>query len=263
MSEEKAKTTPTNVMTPLAILIAGVLIAGAVVVKDNPQLLGLKSTKEESPTQNQAQVPPVAQPTQPSAPTAPSIVTVSLDDDAVLGDKNAPVTIVEFSDFECPFCQKYFLDTYQQIKANYVDTGKVKYVFRDYPLPFHDPVATKEAQASECVKDEAGDSAYYTFHDLVFTNTATNGQGVTDDKLYAYATQAGANATTVKACVEAGINKEEVEKDKTEASSYGVSGTPSFFVGKSESGNTIQGEKLVGAQPYATFEASIKKYLGQ
>ncbi len=108
-----------------------------------------------------------------------SVGKSSVDDDAVLGDKNAPITVIEFSDYECPFCKRHFTQVYPDIKKNYIDTGKVKLVFRDFvAVPSHDPGATLEAMAAECVKDQKGDEAYYKFHDAIFTATTSNGSGI-------------------------------------------------------------------------------------
>src|SRR3989344_9399332 len=99
----------------------------------------------------------------PSVPTGP--VDVSADDDPVLGEKNAKVTIIEFSDFQCPFCSRFRDQTFDQIKSKYIDTGKVKFVYRDFPLTQIHPMAQKGAEASECA-DEQG--KFWEYHDLLF-----------------------------------------------------------------------------------------------
>jgi protein-disulfide isomerase len=103
---------------------------------------------------------------------------VSLDDDPVKGDSNAPITIIEFSDYECPFCQRHFNTTYQQLVAEYIDTGKVKFVFRDLPLSFHDPVATQAAVAANCAREQGGDESYFKYHDEYYSRTKANGEGL-------------------------------------------------------------------------------------
>lgn len=107
-----------------------------------------------------------------------AIVKVSLDDDPKQGNNDAKIAIVEFSDYECPFCQRHFQQTYPQLKTNYIDTGKTLFVFRDLPLPFHDPIATQAAVAANCVREQGGDEAYFKFHDQYFTNTLTNAKGL-------------------------------------------------------------------------------------
>ncbi|MEK7145710.1 MAG: thioredoxin domain-containing protein, partial [Patescibacteria group bacterium] len=91
---------------------------------------------------------------------------VSIDDDSVLGSPDAPITIVEFSDYQCPYCNSFWSETFPQIKTNYIDTGKVKFVYRDYPLPSH-PQAQLAAEAAECAaKDNS--ALYYQMHDKLF-----------------------------------------------------------------------------------------------
>lgn len=105
--------------------------------------------------------------------------TAGIDDDPVLGNANAPITLIEFSDYECPFCQRHFKQVYGSIKKEYVDTGKVKVVFRDFvAVPSHNPNATVAAMATSCARDQGGDEGYYKMHDYYFTNTKSNGQGV-------------------------------------------------------------------------------------
>lgn len=237
---------------PIAIIVAGMLLSAGL-------YFGLQSNNSQtsgggSDTNN----PTVAKemPTQ-----APSIVDVSIDDDAVKGDANAPVTIIEFSDYECPYCKRYVQQTYPDIIKDYIDTGKVKYVFRDLPLNFHDPAATKEAIAANCARDQGDDETYFKFHDLIFENTASNGTGIPDDKLVELAESIGLDGNKFKACVDDEEFKDEVSKDLDDAQKAGATGTPTFFIGKSTDNGTIKGEMLVGAQPYAAFKAVIEKYL--
>lgn len=104
--------------------------------------------------------------------------SIDLGDDPVLGDVKAKVAIVEFSDFECPYCQSFHTSTYPQIVSEYVDSGDVLYVYKDFPLSFHDPVATDEAVAAECVQELAGDEAFYSYASLIYENTKSNGEGL-------------------------------------------------------------------------------------
>lgn len=173
-------------------------------------------------------------------------VDVSLDNDAVEGDADAPVTIVEFSDFQCPYCGRYVKDTYPQIKEKYIDTGKVKYVFRDFPLGFHQN-ARPAAIAAECVREQGGDSAFWEYHDTLFANQ----EALSADDLKGYASDMGYN---IDSCLDSEKYGDEVDADMAEGASYGVSGTPAFF---------INGKKLVGAQPFAQFEAAIEAELNQ
>src|SRR3989338_7030937 len=98
------------------------------------------------------------------APTA----QVTVDDDAVLGNKDAPVTIIEFSDYQCPFCRKFWTETLPSIQKKYIDTGKVKFVYRDLPLTSIHPSAQPAAEAANCVREKGGDEAYFKMHDKIF-----------------------------------------------------------------------------------------------
>lgn len=200
---------------------------------------------------------------QPSAPQPqqPTKGIVSVDDDPVLGDKNAPVTIIEFSDYECPFCKRHFTDTYPQLIKDYIDTGKVKLVFRDFPLSFHDPMATKEAVAANCAKEQGGDKKYFEFHDEIFKRTISNGNGLNDEKIQTIANDLGLNTGEFTSCLSDPAQTDEVKKDIADGSAAGASGTPTFLIGKSTSDGKIDGDLLIGAQPFAAFQAVIDPLL--
>jgi len=244
---------------PASIVLSSIILATSIIYHANT-LSGKGLSLGSFKTTPTADVNPV----EPTAPTAdsgdPQIVTVSLDDDPVLGNADAPVTLVEFSDYECPFCKRHADTTLPEIVKNYVDTGKVKVVFRDLPLSFHEPMASKAANAANCVREQKGDIAYFKFHDLWYTNTAANGQGVSEDKMNDYAKQAGADLTSFTKCVTDGKYNEEIKADLADATKYGASATPSFFVGKSGD-KEIEGEMIIGAQPYSSFQVLFDKYL--
>ena len=200
---------------------------------------------------------PAPQAGAPDIPSGP--VRVNLDDDPVLGDKNAPVTLVDFSDYECPFCKRHFDQTYPQLKKDYIDTGKVKMVYRDLPLSFHQN-AHKEAEAAECARDQGGDIVYFKYHDEIFKRTTSNGTGLALDKLPVIAKDLGLNGDVLQKCLDSEKYKAEVDKDIADAAKYGATGTPSFFIGKS-AGSEIEGTILIGAQPYSAFKTIIDQQL--
>lgn len=175
---------------------------------------------------------------------------VSADDDAVAGAAAAPVTIIEFSDYQCPYCQRSFTEVYPKLKEKYIATGKVKYVFRDFPLNFHEPLATKEAIAAECVREQKGDQGYFQYHDLLFTNEVT--AQAAEEKLQGFAKQLGAEPAKFTECLKSEKYKAEVQQDLADGQKYGVQGTPAFF---------INGWRLVGAQPFSKFEELIEREL--
>ncbi len=214
---------------------------------------------------NVAGIAQVTNDNQPAAPAAqPPQATkgvASIDDDPILGDKNAPVTIIEFSDYECPFCKRHFESTHPELVKNYIDTGKAKLVFRDLPLSFHDPMASKEAIAASCAQDQGGDKKYFEFHDEIFKRTTSNGNGLDDAKIQKIASDLKLNISTFTTCLSDTAKANEVKKDVADGSAAGASGTPTFLIGKSTSDGKIDGDLVVGAQPFAAFQAVIDPLL--
>lgn len=235
---------------PGSVLIGSLLVSLSILLGTGfLQIAGLKAYKGSQ----------AAAPTAPQAPTVPQEdsgpVVVTLDDDPYIGEKNAPVTIVEFSDYECPFCKRHFEQTHLELKKNYIDTGKVKLIFRDLPLSFHDPMATFEANAANCSREQGGDTTYFKFHDELFKRTKSNGNGLTKDDVYKIGTDLGLSAA-FKTCADSEKYKDEIKKDLDYASTIGATGTPTFFIGKSGV-ESISGTKIVGAQPYSIFQTTI------
>ncbi len=188
--------------------------------------------------------------------------TTTLDDDAVMGDKTkAKVAIVEFSDLECPFCKRFHQETHDQLVKEYVETGKAILVARDFPLSFHDPKATEEASVAECVRDQKGDAAYFTFTQEVYANTLANGKGLPQGKMLELMKKAGVDTTKALACSEQEATKQEIAKDIADGTKAGVTGTPSFLIGTLGEDGTVTGELVVGALPLSGFEEVINKYV--
>lgn len=218
----------------------------------------LLEKESKAAASNQAAQQAAAPQPEPTEDTRPK--QVSVDDDPILGSANAKVTLIEFSDYECPFCKRYFDDTYEQLKKEYIDTGKVKLVFRDLPLSFH-ANAHKQAQAAECAREQGGDSMYYKYHDEIFTRTTSNGTGLALDQLSVIAAELGLDGFALQSCLDSDKYKAEVDKDLADAAAVGATGTPTFFVGKSTTSGTITGIKLVGAQPFSAFQQVIDEEL--
>ena len=175
----------------------------------------------------------------------PSVpVEASADDDAVRGDPDAPITIIEFSDYECPFCARFYSETLGLLEQNYIDTGKVNLVYRDFPLSFH-PSAQKAAEAAECAGEQG---EYYEMHDMLFESGVAGGVA----QFKQYAATLGLDTGAFNSCLDSGAMEAEVQKDMADGSAAGVSGTPSFV---------INGELLVGAQPFAAFKQVIDRQL--
>ncbi len=200
-------------------------------------------------------------------------VQVNSDDAPVTGDPNAPITIIEFSDFQCPFCGKFVSDSWPQIEQNYIKTGKAKLIFRNYPLPFH-PFAKKAAEATQCALEQG---KFWEMHDKLFANQTA----LTITDLKKYAGQLGLDTTKFNDCLDSGKYTAVVQKDYQDGANYGIEGTPSFFIGKS-SGISIDpayvkaqsqaniyvfktgnASVVIGAQPFSVFQKAIDEALAK
>ncbi len=243
--------------TSASILIGAILISISILLSSG--VIKINNLGSSAPS---AGGQPTAATPAPQAPPAPSgPVKVSVSDNPVLGDKNAKVTLIEFSDYECPFCKRHFDQVYPQLKKDYLDTGKVKLVYRNYPLPFHDPMATYEAKAALCAREQGGDATYFKIHDEIFKQTTSNGNGLTKDKVKQIAASLGLNADVLSACADGTKYDAKIKSDIADGSVVGVNGTPSFFIGKSDPSGTINGTIIVGAQPYSAFQTAIDPLL--
>jgi len=196
---------------------------------------------------------------QPQAQSQPSsgIISVSLDDDPVKGDPDAPITIVEFSDFQCPFCARFFTETLPLIEKNYIETGKVKLVYRDFPLPDIHQNAIPAAIAAECADDQG---MFWEYHDKIFENQIQwedlDKQNVVRT-FEQFAKELGLDTESFNTCLESAKYLEEVQNDLNDGVSYGVAGTPGFFIGNEKIGYGM----VSGAQPYATFQQVFDQLL--
>ena len=219
----------------LSILVAGAMISGSFLYTNNVNLK--KGT---------ANIPAGSQQGTVKA-------EVSIDDDTIFGNEKAKITIVEFSDYQCPFCRTFWKGAFSQIKKEYIDTGKVRFVYRDYPLSFH-PMAEVSAQAAECAGDQ---NKYLEMHDKIFGEQEKLGQGTvtyTIQDLKKWAGQVGLDQSKFNQCLDSEKYKDEVAKDFADGSAVGVSGTPTTY---------INGRQLVGAQPFTTFKAIIDEELNK
>jgi len=188
----------------------------------------------------------ISAPITTNTPTSNNVVDVSIDDDEIKGDINAPVTIIEFSDYECPFCVRFYSQTFKQIDDTYIKTGKVRFVYRDFPLSFHNN-AQKAAEAAECAGEQG---KYYEMHNKLFEEGVLG--GVTSFKKYAE--DLGLNTAEFNSCLDTGKFEQEIQKDIQDGASAGVSGTPAFF---------INGREISGAQPFGVFQQIIEGELSK
>ena len=189
-----------------------------------------------------------AKPAAPQEPQ-PTEAKIKLEGAEMLGSKDAPLTIVEFTDYQCPFCQRFFLTTFPELKKSYIDTGKVRFYSRDMPLDFH-ANAMRAAQAARCAADQR---QFWTLRDIM---------GAHPDKLdmaslVSYASDLKMDVPKFRGCVESEKYKNAVQSDVMEAMKIGATGTPSFVIGKSTP-EGVDGELMIGAMPYGMFDDKLK-----
>ena len=171
-----------------------------------------------------------------------------------LGRNDAPVTVVEFADYQCPFCRKFQSETFVELKKNYIDTGKVRFVSRDLPLDFH-PNAPGAAVAARCAGEQ---HKYWEMRDAMLASDAD----LTSASLLKYGQQINLDMTAFGACLTDKRYAADIQKDVADAGTTGIAGTPSFVVGKTAK-DRIDGVRIVGAVPYSVFDTAIKNQLSQ
>jgi protein-disulfide isomerase len=244
-----------TIVYAFSIIVAGALIAGALYYR--------------APSQPAA----VVTPTPDSGPT----VVLNIDkDDSVLGNPDAPITVINFSDFQCPFCGRHVTTTEKQIVDKYVKTGKVKLVFRNFAFLGQESVWA--GAAVECAKEQ---DKFWQMHDYLFSHQNDENQGAfSKDNLKKLAADAGLDTAKFNVCFDSGKYEAKVQSSAQESSKYGVISTPTTFIGKMPI--TIPdsvlkslknqdraydydlkdgAELIIGAQPYSTFEETIEKLL--
>src|SRR5213592_2694056 len=192
-------------------------------------------------------------PSAAAAPRADERVKVGLGTAPSIGRSDAPVVMVEFTDYQCPFCQRFHMTAFNDLKREYIDTGKIRYVSRDLPLPMH-PNAMAAAHAARCAGDQ--NKFWEMRHGLI-----VNANQLGPDRYKTLAEELTLDRAEFQACLSKEKYTEQIRKDMADAGLAGISGTPSFVVGR-VTGDSVDGVRVVGAQPYATFDAKLKELLG-
>jgi protein-disulfide isomerase len=183
-------------------------------------------------------------------------VRTSVADAPTLGRPDAPVTLVEFSDFQCPFCGRFFATTFPALKQDYIDTGKLRYVFRDFPLDQLHPNARKAAEAAHCAGEQG---KYWEMHDVLFQNQ----RALAPPQLAEYARAVGVAGAAFEQCVSSGRYAPQIERGLAEGATAGVQGTPGFVIGRTTAADTVEGTPIRGAQSVETFRRIIEQWLAQ
>jgi protein-disulfide isomerase len=227
----------------LIVVVAALLLAAC-----GPQMAtvepGAGSTSAPAATEVQAAETP-----QEPTPSSGSEIVVDPDDWHVQGSADAPVTLIEYSDFQCPYCARYYNETYAQIKEQYVDTGQVRYIFRHFPLAIHSE-ARAAAQAAECAGEQ---DKFWEMHDALFENQDSwAGSADPTAAFVDLAEGLDLDGAEFETCLSSGKYAAKIQEDVAAGAEDGVDGTPAFF---------INGVSLSGAQPFAAFQQQIDYFL--
>jgi protein-disulfide isomerase len=183
---------------------------------------------------------------------APVKAKVSSKGRPLLGDPDAPLTLVEFTDYQCPFCNRFFKTTFPALKKAYIDTGKVRFVVKDLPLPIHKN-ARKAAQAAHCAGDQG---RFWAMHDTLYENAAE----LEETALLGYAEALSLDLPAFRGCLASDRHFAAIDGDAAEAAAAGIRGTPGFVLGLTTD-DFIDGVHIRGAQPFAAFDKQIKALL--
>lgn len=229
-TKPETKLTHAQFLLPGAILVAAIIISATLIFTRNPG-----SPKGAAQIGNA-----------PQGQTEPVDMKVN-SDDYVLGNKDAKVTIVEYSDFQCPFCEKFWEETLPQIKKQYIDTGKVRFVYRHFPLAFHSS-AKPAALATECAGEQG---KFWQMHDKIYEEQERTPQFAAAD-LKKWAVAISLDTAKFNQCFDSEKYAKKLSSDLASGQAAGVSGTPTVF---------INGQKIVGAQPYESFKSVIEELL--
>lgn len=216
--------------TPLAILAGAVIIAVSIYFTFHSPVPSSSKNPASNPPAKTRLVPP------------------TVDGAPVLGAAGAQVTIVEFADFQCPFCGRFFRETLPKIKDNYIATGKVKFFLNDFA--FLGPESGRAAEAAKCAADQG---KFWEYHDYLYSHQSGENEGAFgDDHLKQFAQVVGLKQQDFGTCLDSQKYQQAVRDETRRGQASGVSGTPTFF---------INGQKLVGAQPYEVFAQAIDSAL--
>lgn len=237
-----------DMFLPISILVAAVLIGGAIVFA----VVYKGGSAPAAPAGAGGNGNAVAA----ASTTVSAAQAMTLGSrDAILGNANAPVTLIEYGDYQCPFCGEFFSETEPQIVQNYVNTGKVRMVFRDFA--FLGAESTAAANAAQCAEDQ---NQLWAYHDALYSAKVADDEkgGEEDDGFFSTAEllklgqQVGLNMSTFTSCVNNDTDANIVAQEKSDAESAGVNSTPTFL---------INGTMVTGAQPYSVFQSAIQSAL--
>lgn len=181
---------------------------------------------------------------------AKNVRPVDPQHDHIAGNPDAVLSLIEYSDFECPFCKRFHPNAQRFVEDS---NGQVNWVYRHFPLAMHNPGAQKQAEASECVAKLAGNDAFWRFTDAIYERTQAGGKGFPLDRLGPLAAEIGLDVEQFTRCLDSGEQAERVEQDVTEGTAVGVTGTPANFLRNNETGEVVV---IRGAASTAALKAA-------
>lgn len=187
---------------------------------------------------------------------APRIAKILVENRPAIGDAKAPLTMVEFSDYDCPFCRRFATQVMPRLRKEYIDTGKLRYVFRDFPLTRIHPKAKSVAVAAHCAGEQ---DKYWEMHDILFLKNRER----SPDLITGHAKAVGLDEAKFSECIESKRYDGQIAADLSDGQKAGVRGTPTFFVGPTTNGISIMGRAVRGARPYAAFKGTLDAVLAE
>lgn len=229
----------------LAMLLIGLL--GGYYIR--PLTLAQSSNVTTSSATLSAATPPAAIPTMDQTAAQQSLMkSVVAKTRHFKGDPNAPITMIEFGDFQCPFCGRYASDTHPQVEEQYIKSGKVRFGFVNFA--FLGSESTWAAEAAECASDQ---NKYWEYHDKLYNSQSGENQGAFNkDNLKKFAQDLGLDTQTFNDCLDSGKYTSLIQGDTSASSALGVQSTPTFL---------INGQPVIGAQPFEVFQQTIDPFL--
>lgn len=229
---------------PASILLGSLLVCGTIFYSTRTVLKKLDTLSGSGAiAQQQGQGAPAAGANQQAQPGAPVKITLQ-PDTPYLGKPDAKVTVVEYADYQCPFCEKWYTGVFPQLKSKYIDTGKIKFVFQDFAF-----LGADSNTASEAVHCAADQNKFWEYHDYLFSHQGQENTGwATAVHQKEFAKTVGLNVTKFNQCLDSHKYQKQVQDETNAGKSYGVTGTPTTFV---------NGQIIVGAQPIEAFEQAI------
>lgn len=260
-----------NLPLILSIIFAGLAVSGSLVflgmqiakvkapdILSEPALMDEEAIAKGIETyiakQNQAQQD--AQKAQAQARDKKAAMVPPIKEiDYVRGERDAVISLIEYSDFECPYCKK-FHPTAQEFLDN--NSGTVNWIYRHFPLGFHDPLATAQAEGSECAGELGGSDAFWKYTDEIYVRTKSNGRGMAESELTTIAKDIGLDEDAFVTCIESDKYLSKIQKDIAEGSAAGVTGTPGNILRNNKTGEV---RFISGARPLSALEEAMEDLL--